>query len=68
MIILKNLLQQAINNTVETEILAELTEVSPAMLHCSRVVSSTTISPSKGVSEGALLQLTADTHKQNNMF
>lgn len=47
----------------ETEILAELTEVSPGMLHCSRVVSSTIISPSKGLNKGALLQLTANTHK-----
>lgn len=39
---------------------AELTEVSPVMLHCSNVVSSTTISPSKGVNEGAVLQPTAE--------
>lgn len=64
MIILKKLIQQTINSTVETEILAELTEVSPVMLHCSRVVSSTTVSPSKGLSEGALLQLTAETHNK----
>lgn len=47
---------------------AELTEVSPVMLHCSNVVSSTTISPSKGLNEGAVLQPTAETwHSFSNM-
>lgn len=43
-----------------SSIQAELTEVSPVMLHCSRVVSSTTVSPSRGLSDAALLQFTAN--------
>lgn len=39
----------------------ELTAVSPVMLHWSNVVSSTTISPRKGLKEGAVLQPTAET-------
>lgn len=48
------------NLTTKRKSAAELTEVSPVMLHCSNVVSSTTISPSKGLNEGAVLQLTAE--------
>lgn len=54
---------QTASNMVKTEDLAQLTEVSPVMLYCSRVVSSTTISPSKGLKDGATLQLTANTNK-----
>ena len=44
-------------------ILAELTEGSPVMLHWSRSVSSTTVSPSKWLKHGEELQLTAKTQK-----
>lgn len=53
-----------LSSTVETRILVQLTEVSPVMLHCSRVVSSITISPTRGLKDGAQLQLTADTHTE----
>lgn len=62
------LVQQTINNKVQADILAALTEVSPVMLHCSKVVSSTTISPSKGTNKGAVLQLTADTQTTVKQF
>lgn len=49
------------NLTTERKSAAELTEASPVMLHCSNTVSSTSISPSKGLNEGAWLQPTAET-------
>lgn len=54
-------MEEANNLIINRKSAAERTEASPVMLHCSSVVSSTTISPSKGLNEGAVLQPTAET-------